>query len=88
MAVHLPLSVEAQMEARVLMMSTNNILSPASGSPVIVPTQDIVLGIYYMTKDDIEAKGAGKVFGSVEEASVAYDHDEVDLQAPIVVRRW
>ena len=55
MAVHVPLSVEAQMEARVLMMSTNNILSPASGSPIIVPSQDIVLGIYYMTKENIEA---------------------------------
>ncbi len=86
MAVHVPLSVEAQMEARVLMMSTNNILSPASGSPVIVPTQDIVLGIYYMTKENIEAHGAGKVFASVEEVRSAYDHDGVDLQAPITVR--
>lgn len=92
MAVHVPLSVESQMEARVLMMSSNNILSPASGTPVIVPTQDIVLGIYYMTKDDIGAKGAGKVFGSIEEVRAAYDHDQVDLQAPITVRiegkRW
>ena len=86
MAVHVPLSVEAQMEARVLMMSTNNILSPASGSPVIVPTQDIVLGIYYLTREDIEAPGAGKVFGSIEEVRVAYDHDCVGLQAPIRVR--
>jgi DNA-directed RNA polymerase subunit beta' len=86
MAVHVPLSVEAQMEARVLMMSTNNILSPASGSPVIVPTQDIVLGIYYLTKEDISAKGAGKIFGSIEEVRVAYDHNEVALQAPIIVR--
>ena len=86
MAVHVPLSVEAQMEARVLMMSTNNILSPASGSPVIVPTQDIVLGIYYMTKEDVEAHGAGKVFASVEEVRAAYDHDGVDLQAPVTVR--
>ncbi len=92
MAVHVPLSVESQMEARVLMMSTNNILSPASGSPVIVPTQDIVLGIYYMTKDDIGAKGAGKIFGSIDEVRAAYDHDQIDLQAPITVRidgkRW
>ena len=86
MAVHVPLSVEAQMEARVLMMSTNNILSPASGSPVIVPTQDIVLGVYYLTRDDIEAKGAGKIFASVEEVRAAYDHGEVGLQAPILVR--
>ena len=86
MAVHVPLSVEAQMEARVLMMSTNNVLSPASGSPAIVPTQDIVLGLYYLTRENIEAKGAGKNFGSIEEVRVAYDHDEVDLQAPINVR--
>ena len=86
MAVHVPLSVEAQMEARVLMMSTNNVLSPASGNPVIVPTQDIVLGIYYLTKEDIEAKGAGKSFGSITEVRVAYDHDEVALQAPIKIR--
>ena len=86
MAVHVPLSVESQMEARVLMMSTNNILSPASGTPVIVPTQDIVLGIYYLTKENIEDRGAGKIFGSIEEVRVAYDHDEVGLQAPISVR--
>jgi DNA-directed RNA polymerase subunit beta' len=86
MAVHVPLSVEAQMEARVLMMSTNNILSPASGSPVIVPTQDIVLGVYYLTREDIEGVGAGKVFGSIEEVRVAYDHDQVGLQSPIRIR--
>jgi DNA-directed RNA polymerase subunit beta' len=86
MAVHVPLSVEAQMEARVLMMSTNNILSPASGQPVIVPSQDIVLGIYYLTREDIEAKGAGKSFGTVEEVRAAYDHGVIGLQAPITVR--
>ncbi len=86
MAVHVPLSVEAQMEARVLMMSTNNILSPASGSPVIVPSQDIVLGIYYLTKDDISATGAGKSFSSIEEVRVAFDHGLVAIQAPIKVR--
>ncbi|MDD9952355.1 MAG: DNA-directed RNA polymerase subunit beta' [Zetaproteobacteria bacterium] len=86
MAVHVPLSVEAQMEARVLMMSTNNILSPASGNPVIEPSQDIVLGIYYLTKEDLEAKGAGATFSSLEEVRVAYDHDEVGLQAPVKVR--
>ncbi len=86
MAVHLPLSIEAQMEARVLMMSTNNILSPASGSPVIVPSQDIVLGVYYMTRENLLAKGAGEVYSSLEEARAAYDHDEVGLQAPVRVR--
>ncbi len=86
MAVHVPLSVEAQMEARVLMMSSNNVLSPASGTPVIVPTQDIVLGVYYLTRDDVGAVGAGKVFSSIEEVRVAYDHGEVGLQAPINVR--
>jgi DNA-directed RNA polymerase subunit beta' len=86
MAVHVPLSIEAQMEARVLMMSTNNILSPASGTPVIVPTQDIVLGIYYMTRANIEAQGAGKIFSCVEEVRAAFDHGQVDLQAPVTVR--
>jgi DNA-directed RNA polymerase subunit beta' len=86
MAVHVPLSVEAQMEARVLMMSSNNILSPASGSPVIVPTQDIVLGLYYLTKDDIAGLGGGKVFASVEDVRAAYDHNQVGLQSPISVR--
>ena len=86
MAVHVPLSVEAQMEARVLMMSTNNVLSPASGQPVIVPTQDIVLGVYYMTKENIEAYGSGKKFGSIEEVRAAYDHNQVGLQATIFLR--
>lgn len=86
MAVHLPLSVEAQMEARVLMMSTNNILSPASGSPVIVPSQDIVLGIYYLTKEELTAKGAGSQFANIEEARAAYDHGVVGLRAPVEVR--
>ena len=86
MAVHVPLSVESQLEARILMMSTNNILSPASGNPVIVPTQDIVLGIYYLTKEDIGAPGAGKSFSSIEEVRSAYDHNAVGLQAPIQVR--
>ncbi len=86
MAVHVPLSVEAQMEARVLMMSTNNILSPASGTPVIVPSQDIVLGIYYLTREDLTAKGAGHTFSDIEEVRAAYDHQEVALQAPVTVR--
>ena len=86
MAVHVPLSLEAQMEARVLMMSTNNILSPASGKPIIVPSQDMVLGIYYMTREKPMAKGEGKIFASPEEVRIAYDAGEVDLQAKIKVR--
>ena len=86
MAVHVPLSVEAQMEARVLMMSTNNILSPASGRPIIVPTQDIVLGCYYITRLRPYAKGEGMRFSGVEEARMAYDAGEVDLQASIHCR--
>jgi len=86
MAVHVPLSIEAQVEARVLMMSTNNILSPASGTPVIIPSQDIVLGVYYLTRENIEAKGAGKIFSCPEEVQAAYDHDVIDMQAPITVR--
>src|SRR5919198_3144782 len=86
MAVHVPLSIEAQMEARVLMMSTNNILSPASGKPIIVPTQDMVLGLYYMTRPREFAKGEGHVFASPEEVRAAYDHGEIELQAKIVCR--
>jgi DNA-directed RNA polymerase subunit beta' len=86
MAVHVPLSIEAQMEARVLMMSTNNILSPAHGKPIIVPSQDIVLGIYYMTRERAFAKGEGKVFASPDEVRAAYDQGEVDLQAKVWVR--
>ncbi len=86
MAVHVPLSVEAQAEARILMMSTNNILSPANGKPIIVPTQDIVLGIYYMTRERPYVKGEGKVFSSPEEVRMAYDAQEVDLHARIKVR--
>ena len=86
MAVHVPLSVESQIEARVLMLSSNNILSPANGSPTIVPTQDIVLGIYYMTKELDGSKGAGKVFASPEDVRSAYDSGAVDLHAGITVR--
>jgi DNA-directed RNA polymerase subunit beta' len=86
MAVHVPLSIEAQMEARVLMMSTNNILSPAHGKPIIVPTQDIVLGLYYLTRERTLAHGEGRVFSSPAEVRAAYDHKEVDLQAKIVCR--
>ena len=86
MAVHVPLSVEAQSEARILMMSTNNILSPANGKPIIIPTQDIVLGIYYMTRERPYVKGEGKVLSNTEEVRVAYDANEVDLHARIKVR--
>ena len=86
MAVHLPLSIESQVEARVLMMSTNNILSPAHGKPIIVPSQDMVLGIYFMTRDKYFAKGEGKIFASPEEVRIAYDAGEIDLHARINVR--
>ncbi|MCI5194143.1 MAG: DNA-directed RNA polymerase subunit beta' [Candidatus Electrothrix sp. AU1_5] len=86
MAVHLPLSVEAQVEARVLMMSTNNILSPASGSPVIIPSQDIVLGLYYMTRERYGVAGEGMTFSSPAEARMAYDHGAAHLQARVKVR--
>ena len=67
MAVHVPLTIEAQLEARTLMMSTNNILSPANGEPIIVPTQDVVLGLYYITREKINAKGEGRIFADVKE---------------------
>ncbi len=86
MAVHLPLSVESQMETRVLMMSTNNILSPAHGKPIIVPSQDMVLGLYYMTRERVFVKGENKIFSSPDEVRMAYDAEEVDLQAKIKVR--
>ena len=86
MAVHVPLSVEAQVEARVLIMSTNNILSPANGKPVINPTQDIVLGIYWMTRIRPGAKGTGRVFSSVQDVIYAYENGYVDLQAGIKCR--
>ena len=90
MAVHLPLSVEAQAEARMLMMSVNNILAPKDGKPVAVPTQDMVLGSYYLTiektsKDDPNVKGEGTRYSSVDEAQLAYFHHAVDLQVPIEV---
>ena len=86
MAVHVPLSVEAQVEARVLMLSSNNILSPADGSPVIVPSQDIVLGIYYMTRGVEDGTGATRTFANTEEVRAAYDSDAVGLHTRIVVR--
>ena len=86
MAAHVPLSIEAQVEARVLIMSTNNILSPANGKPIINPTQDIVLGIYWMTRVRPGSKGTGKVFGSVQDVIYAHENGYVDLQAAIKCR--
>ncbi len=86
MAVHVPLTLEAQLEARALMMSTNNILSPANGEPIIVPSQDVVLGLYYMTRDRINAQGEGMVFADVSEVHRAYVAGYAHLQARIKVR--
>lgn len=86
MAVHVPLSVEAQLEAKVLMMSTNNILSPANGKPIMTPTQDMVLGLYWMTKEIAGVPGDGKTFASVEDLQLAYDHEKVDMHARIRIR--
>ncbi|UZJ44608.1 DNA-directed RNA polymerase subunit beta' [Marinimicrobium sp. C6131] len=86
MAVHVPLTLEAQLESRALMMSTNNILSPASGDPIIVPSQDVVLGLYWMTRERINAQGEGMVFSDVAEVSRAYYAKQVDLQARVKVR--
>src|SRR5881227_863884 len=86
MAVHVPLSLEAQLEARALMMSSNNILSPANGDPIIVPSQDVVLGLYYMTRERIGAKGEGMHFADVQEVHRAYESRSVDLQARVRVR--
>ncbi len=86
MAVHIPLSIEAQAEARILMMSTNNILSPANGKPIIVPTQDIVLGLYYLTIERKFVKGEGKYFADPEEVMVAYDAGMIDLHARIKIK--
>jgi DNA-directed RNA polymerase subunit beta' len=86
MAVHVPLSLEAQLEARALMMSSNNILSPANGDPIIVPSQDVVLGLYYMTRERVGAKGEGMMFADVGEVHRAYETREVHLQARIHAR--
>ncbi|QJC37829.1 DNA-directed RNA polymerase subunit beta' [Enterobacteriaceae endosymbiont of Donacia bicoloricornis] len=86
MAVHIPLTLEAQLEARILMMSTNNILSPANGEPIIVPSQDVVLGIYYMTKDKINAYGEGMILTGPKEAERAYHSGQVDLHACVKVK--
>jgi len=86
MAVHVPLSIEAQVEARVLMMSVNNILSPANGRPIVVPTQDMVLGIYQLTKERAGAMGEGKIFSDPEEVRIAYDSGKLEEHARIKVR--
>ncbi|PLY15502.1 MAG: DNA-directed RNA polymerase subunit beta' [Sedimenticola sp.] len=86
MAVHVPLSIEAQLEARSLMMSTNNILSPANGDPIIVPSQDVVLGLYYMTRERVNAKGEGMMFSNIDEVHRAYESRNVELQARCKVR--
>ena len=86
MAVHVPLSLEAQMEARTLMLSSNNILSPANGEPIIVPSQDIVLGLYYTTREKVGARGEGSIFINLAEVSRAYDTGQVEVNARIKVR--
>ena len=86
MAVHVPLTLEAQLESRALMMSTNNILSPASGEPIIVPSQDVVLGLYYMTRERVNARGEGMAFANLSEVHRAFGSEAVDLHARIKVR--
>ena len=86
MAVHVPLSIVAQLEARALMMSSNNILSPANGDPIIVPSQDVVLGLYYMTRSTVNGKGEGMIFCDIDEARRAYENNLCELQARVKVR--
>ncbi|HAX82843.1 MAG TPA: DNA-directed RNA polymerase subunit beta', partial [Actinobacteria bacterium] len=86
MAVHLPLSAEAQAEARVLMLSANNVLSPASGRPIVTPSQDMVIGVYYLSERVEDAKGAGRAFSDLDEAVMAYDLGELSVHAPIRLR--
>ncbi len=86
MAVHVPLTTEAQLEARALMMSTNNVLSPANGDPIIVPSQDVVLGLYYMTRDRINAKGEGTILSDLAEVQRAYRSGQVEIHAKVKVR--
>src|SRR5260221_98259 len=86
MAVHVPLSLEAQMEARTLMLASNNILSPANGDPIIVPSQDIVLGLYYATRERVNAKGEAMEFADVTEVVRAHDSGKVELHAGVTVR--
>ena len=86
MAVHVPLSIEAQLETRALMMASNNILSPANGEPIIVPSQDVVLGLYYMTRSKVNGKGEGMIFSDIDEARRAYENNIVELQTKVKVR--
>jgi DNA-directed RNA polymerase subunit beta' len=86
MAVHLPLSVEAQAEARILMLASNNILKPSDGRPVAVPTQDMIIGLFHMTAVKEGATGEGKAFGSIAEAQMAFDGGALDLQAKVRIR--
>jgi len=86
MAVHIPLSIEAQLEARILMMATNNILSPANGEPVINPSQDVVLGLYFITREKVNAKGEGGIFADLDEVNKALDNKDVELQTKIQIR--
>ena len=86
MAVHIPLSIEAQLEARSLMMATNNILSPANGEPIINPTQDVVLGLYFMSRETVNGKGEGMVFANVDEVNRAFQNKAVDLNSKIQLR--
>ena len=86
MAVHLPLSAEAQAEARILMLSSNNVLSPASGRPIVTPSQDMVIGTYYLSEIVEDARGAGRAFANVDEAQMAYDTGDLSLHAPIKLR--
>ena len=83
MAVHVPLSLEAQMEARTLMLASNNVLLPSNGEPCIVPSQDIVLGLYYATRERINAKGEGMMFADLAEVQRAYESRQVELHAKI-----
>jgi DNA-directed RNA polymerase subunit beta' len=86
MAVHLPLSVEAQAEARLLMLASNNILKPSDGKPVATPSQDMIIGLFFMTTVKENAMGEGRVFGSVAEAQLAFDSHNLDLQALVKIR--
>src|SRR5438445_4692855 len=86
MAVHVPLSIEAQMEARTLMLASNNVLFPANGEPSIVPSQDVVLGLYYTTRERINAKGEGMIFADIGEVLRALDASQVELTAKVTVR--
>ena len=86
MAVHVPLTLEAQLEARTLMMATNNVLHPANGEPIILPTHDVILGLYYMTREKINARGEGSIYCNPDEMRRAYENDSVELQARIKVR--